>query len=177
MPAVSHSFRVRWMNYEYNELQGFRGTFDRAVQDWSRPNDTGSVNHIWSISPTMLNELLVTASVDRVYIGVETARGVHRRSVYGIDYPYIYPDRKEIFDKIPTVTINQFNEVDGGPYPAQSAGPIYVISNTLTKIWGSHTLKVGGVFERSGQNDFDQINVTGVPGGTNNQNGRFIFTD
>ena len=116
-------FRVRWANYEYDELQGFRGTFDRAVQDWSRPNDTGSVNHIWTISPTMINEFLATASVDRVYIGVETERGVHRRSAYGINYPYIYPDRKEIFDKIPTITIGQFSEVDGGPYPAQSAGP------------------------------------------------------
>ncbi|MDX1981619.1 MAG: carboxypeptidase regulatory-like domain-containing protein, partial [Bryobacteraceae bacterium] len=177
LPTLNHTFRVRWMNYEYNELQGFRGAFDRAVQSWSRPNDTASVNHIWTISPTTINEFLVSASVDRVYIGVETERGVHRRSAYGINYPYIYPDRKEIFDKIPTITINQFNEVDGGPYPAQSAGPIYVISNNLTKIMGSHTLKFGGVFERAGQNDFDQINVSGVPGGTNNQNGRFIFSD
>jgi hypothetical protein len=177
IPSASHAVRVRWMNYEFDELSAFRGTFDRAIQTLDRPNDTASVNHIWTISPTMLNEFLVTASVDRVYIGVETERGVHRRSAYGINYPYIFPDRKEIFDKIPTITINQFNEVDGGPYPAQSAGPIYVLSNTLTKIWGSHTFKVGGLFERAGQNDFDQINVTGVPGGTNNQNGRFIFSD
>jgi len=177
LPTVNHTFRVRWMNYEYDELQGFRGTFDRAVQEWSRPNDTGSVNHIWTINATTINEFLATASVDRVYIGVETARGVHKRSAYGINYPYIYPDRKEIFDKIPTITIGQFNEVDGGPYPAQSAGPIYVLSNNTTKIINNHTLKFGALFERSGQNDFDQINVTGVPGGTNNQNGRFIFSD
>lgn len=177
LPASNHSIRARWMQYEYSELQGFRGTFDRAVQDWSRPNDTGSVNHIWTINATTINEFLATASVDRVYIGVETARGVHKRSAYGITYPYIFPDRKEIFDKIPTVTIGQFNEVDGGPYPAQSAGPIYVLSNNTTKIINNHTLKFGVVFERAGQNDFDQINVTGVPGGTNNQNGRFIFSD
>lgn len=177
IPTAKHTFRVRYAQYEYTELQGFRGTFDRAVQDWSRPNDTGSVNHIWMVSPTTINEFLATASVDRVYIGVETARGVHRRSAYGISYPYIYPDRKEIFDKIPTVTIGQFNEVDGGPYPAQSTGPIYVLSNITTKIVSNHTLKFGATFERSGQNDFDQINVTGVPGGTNNQNGRFIFSD
>ncbi|MFN7937263.1 MAG: carboxypeptidase regulatory-like domain-containing protein [Bryobacteraceae bacterium] len=177
LPTNNQTVRLRWMNYEYNELQGFRGTFDRAVQDWSRPNDSASINHIWTISPTMINEFSISASVDRVYIGVETARGVHRRSAYGIAYPYIYPERKEIFDKIPTITINQFSEVDGGPYPSQSAGPIYVISNNLTKIIGSHTLKFGGVFERAGQNDFDQINVNGVPGGTNNQNGRFIFSD
>ena len=42
---------------------------------------------------------------------------------------------------------------------------------------GNHTIKFGGFFERAGQNDFDQINVSGVPGGTNNQNGRFMFSD
>ncbi|MCY4189105.1 MAG: TonB-dependent receptor, partial [Bryobacterales bacterium] len=67
--------------------------------------------------------------------------------------------------------------VDGGPYPAFSSGPIYQISNNLTKIVGNHSIKFGGRFERAGQNDFDQINVAGVPGGTNNQNGRFVFDD
>jgi len=47
----------------------------------------------------------------------------------------------------------------------------------VTKIVSNHTFKFGGLWERSGQNDFDQINVSGVPGGTNNQNGRFIFQD
>src|SRR5438309_7818189 len=41
----------------------------------------------------------------------------------------------------------------------------------------NHTLKAGVLFEKSGENDFDQINVQGVPGGTNNQNGRFAFLD
>ena len=31
--------------------------------------------------------------------------------------------------------------------------------------------------EYSGQDDFDQINVAAIPGGTNNQNGRFEFLD
>jgi hypothetical protein len=177
LPTTNQTVRFRWMQYEYNELQGFRGTFDRAVQQWSRPNDTASINHIWTINPTTINEFLIAASVDRVYIGVETARGVHRRSAYGINYPYIFPNNKEIFDKIPTVTLANFSEVDGGPYPAQSTGPIYQFSNNTTKIMGSHTIKFGVYFERAGQNDFDQINVSGVPGGTNNQNGRFIFSD
>ena len=33
------------------------------------------------------------------------------------------------------------------------------------------------LYERSGENDGDEINVNGVPGGTNNQNGRFQFSD
>jgi hypothetical protein len=67
--------------------------------------------------------------------------------------------------------------LDGGPYPAFSSGPIYQIQNTTTKIVNNHTFKFGVRFDRQGQNDFDQINVTGVPGGTNNQNGRFTFSD
>ena len=32
------------------------------------------------------------------------------------------------------------------------------------------------MFEYSGEDDFDQINVQPIPGSTNNQNGRFQFT-
>jgi hypothetical protein len=177
MPVFSHTFRIRHQNYSYTALDAFRGGLDRAVTDWSRPNKTASVNYIWTIGPTMVNEFLATASVDRVYIGVQREGGRFERSRYGIDYPYLFPERKEIFDKIPTITVSNFVEVEGGPYPARSAGPIYQVSNNLTKISGNHTLKFGGLFEHSGQNDFDQINVRGVPGGTNNQNGRFTFDD
>jgi hypothetical protein len=40
-----------------------------------------------------------------------------------------------------------------------------------------HTFKGGVVIEYSGENDFDQINVQPIPGSTNNQNGRFEFTN
>ncbi|MBI3282254.1 MAG: TonB-dependent receptor [Acidobacteria bacterium] len=177
LPTDKHTFRVRLQNYSYTALDAFRGGFDRAVTDWNRPNKTGSVNHIWTINPTTVNEFLATASVDRVYIGVQREGGRFVRSQYGINYPYIFPERKEIFDKIPTVQIANFATVDGGPYPSRSTGPIYVLADNFTKIINSHTLKAGFSFERSGQNDFDQINVSGVPGGTNNQNGRFVFED
>ena len=42
---------------------------------------------------------------------------------------------------------------------------------------GRHTFKAGIVVEYSGQDDFDQINVQPIPGSTNNQNGRFQFTN
>ncbi|MCS6952723.1 MAG: carboxypeptidase-like regulatory domain-containing protein [Bryobacterales bacterium] len=176
-PSSNHAFRFRHQNYSFTQIDAFRGGTDRAVTDWNRPNKTASLNYIWTISPTFINEALITASVDRVYIGVHREGQRFARSKYGINYPYIFPERKEIFDKIPTVDISGFAVLDGGPYPAFSSGPIYVYSNNMTKIAGNHTFKWGVSYERSGQNDFDQINVTGVPGGTNNQNGRFVFTD
>lgn len=175
LPVEKHYFRFRWQNYSLYHEDAFRGNFGIAPSVLDRPNDTASLNYIWTISPTVINEALVTASADRVRIAVlET--GLYQRSGYGISYPYLF-NQKEIFDKIPTVNIQQFQEVDGGPYPSASAGPIYNISDNLSWIRGNHTIKFGGLFERSGQNDFDQINVQGVPGGTNNQNGRFEFRD
>jgi len=42
---------------------------------------------------------------------------------------------------------------------------------------GRHSFKTGIFVEYSGEDDFDQINVSAQPGDTNNQNGRFEFTD
>jgi len=114
-----------------------------------------------------------------VFIYVDTSKGMYKRGQYGISYPYIYQDgTKEIADRIPTVQIGGgYVTLDGGPYPSSSKGPVYVFSDNITKIWRNHTFKAGFSFERSGENDYDQINVSGVPGGTNNQNGRFEFSD
>ena len=176
-PTQNQVFRFRHANYAYTALDTSRGYADYAITDWSRPNKTASLSHTWTLSPTMINEFLVSASVDRVYIGVDRTGERYLRSRPGINYPYIFPERKEIYDKIPTIEIPNLGTIDGGPYPSQSTGPIYQVSNNFTKIWNNHTFKFGGLWERSGQNDFDQINVSGVPGGTNNQNGRFIFND
>lgn len=176
-PTQNQVFRFRHSNYNWTALDSFRSGFDYAITDWSRPNKTASLGHTWTLGPTMINEFLVSASVDRVYIGVDRTGERYLRSRPGINYPYLFPERKEIQDKIPTIVIPTLGTIDGGPYPAQSTGPIYQISNNFTKIAGNHTFKMGFLFERSGQNDFDQINVSGVPGGTNNQNGRFEFND
>jgi hypothetical protein len=176
-PTSNQVVRFRHSRYEWTSVDAFRGGFDFAVTDWSRPNRTASINHVWTLSPTMINEALIAASVDRVYIGLDQTGQRFLRSTRGINYPYIFPEPKEINDKLPTVEIQNWASIDGGPYPAQSTGPIYQFSDNFTRIWRNHQFKFGGYFERSGQNDFDQINVTGVPGGTNNQNGRFVFTD
>ena len=114
-----------------------------------------------------------------MFIDVFTDSGLHKRSRSGINYPYVFPDGKEIDDKIPTVNISSggFSSFDGGPYPAFSAGPIHTWSDVSTLVRGRHTFKAGVQVEYSGEDDFDQINVNATPGGTNNQNGAFTFTD
>ena len=68
-----------------------------------------------------MNEASYTYSLDQVFINVFQS-DLYKRSKYGITYPYIFPDNKEIPDKIPTITIANFTEIDGGPYPVFVAG-------------------------------------------------------
>jgi len=169
--------KFRGVNMAINSLDAFRTNFDYAITAFNRPNKTGSLSHIWTLSPTMINEFTVSASADTVKIAIDTTGERYLRSKSGINYPYIFSEPKEIQDKIPTIEIPNLGTIDGGPYPSSSGGPIYQLSNNFTKVSGNHTFKFGFLWERSGQNDFDQINVNGVPGGTNNQNGRFVFND
>ncbi|MGE0131813.1 MAG: carboxypeptidase regulatory-like domain-containing protein [Blastocatellales bacterium] len=176
-PNEQHAIKYRLSLFHFIQTSAFRGGTDRAPQIIDRPNQTTSFNWTWTLSPTWISETLVAGSRDQVHIFVDTRGNKYQRSQYGINYPYIFPT-KEIFDKVPTINgVDQFVDIDGGPYPASSTGPIYQFSNNWTNVRGSHTIKFGGYFERSGQNDFDQINVSGTPGGTNNQNGRFVFSN
>jgi len=176
VPSAGNQVSLRGSFFHWKSVDAFRGTFPIARTDWNRPNETIAGSWTSTFSSSLLNEATVAWSRDRVYIEVFRGTDAYLRSRAGINYPYIFPG-KEIEDKIPTINISNFTEVDGGPYPASSFGPIWTFSDNLTWIKGRHNFK-GGVFvEYSGEDDFDQINVAGQPGDTNNQNGRFEFRD
>jgi hypothetical protein len=179
-----HRLRFRAMNYAYLEYQPLDGGTDRTPKFFNRPNKTASLDYVWTISPTKVNEVLITASHDLVLIPVDTAHFFDRTQACAgspvpcsLNYPYIFPDGKLIPTRIPTVNMSPFSGLSGGPYPSHSAGPIYTASDSFTWIKRNHTLKFGFAFERSGENDNDEINVQACPTCTNNQNGQFLFTD
>jgi hypothetical protein len=171
----NNQFMFRFQRSNWAAIDAFRGTFPLARTTWERPNRTESFNWTSTIRSNLINEVTYTHSLDEVFIGVKTDTGMHSRTRTGVNYPYIFPVGKEIDDKIPSVNVDNLTALDGGPYPASSAGPIHTFTNTTTMVKGRHTLKGGVVFEYSGEDDFDQINVSAVPGGTNNQNGQFAF--
>jgi hypothetical protein len=168
--------QFRRLNYSFWEYQPLDGGTNETPKYFNRPNQTNSLNYVWTISPTKVNELLATVSLDDVYIPVDQANFLDRTTV-GLNYPYIFPQGKLIPTRIPTVNMAGFSTLNGGPYPSHSSGPIYDLSDSFTLVHGSHTVKVGGLFERSGENDNDEINVSACPTCTNNQNGQFNFTD
>ncbi len=177
LPNEKNHIEFRRTDFSYLEYQPFDQGSGLTPKYFNRPNQTNTLAWISTISPTMINEARATVSLDDVYIPVNESAPGFNRSTLGIDYPYILPIGKDIGGKIPTVNVPTFYGLAGGPYPSHSTGPIYTASDSLTKVWGNHTIKVGFSFEYAGENDEDQINVATVPGGSNNQNGTFTFTD
>jgi hypothetical protein len=179
LPNEKHHIEVRKSDLAYFESDPFDQGTNETPKFFNRPNQTNTLAWTWTISPTLINEARGTFSLDDVYIPVNTsAIGFNRQSLADpITYPYLFGS-KDIAGKIPTINLNDsFYSLAGGPYPSHSSGPIYVGTDSITKVWGNHTIKAGIYFEYSGENDEDQINVNTVPGGANNQNGNFTFSD
>jgi hypothetical protein len=168
--------QFRRLNYAYFEYQPLDGTPTETPKFFNRPNQTNSLDWVWTISPNKVNEVLATASLDDVYIPVDTPNFFDRTKA-GINYPYIFPAGKLIPTRIPTANISGLTGLTGNPYPSHSTGPIYTVTDSFTWIKGSHTMKFGFYYEKSGENDNDEINVAACPTCTNNQNGQFTFTD
>ena len=179
VPADAHHIRFTVLSQHYDQLVPFAGNFDRTPQQWDWPNQVGVLHYTWTISPTLVNDATFSASADHVTITTDLSSGLYNRTNYGINYPYLFgAGSKQIPDKIPTINLANFTTLDGGPYPSHSGGVITNLADNLTKVLGNHTLTFGGLWERTGENNFDQISVSSTtPGATNNQNGQFIFTD
>ncbi|MGH9161369.1 MAG: TonB-dependent receptor domain-containing protein [Vicinamibacteraceae bacterium] len=169
------AFRGTHIPYRFNTVRGST----RYDELWSRPNRTAALSLTSTLSPTLLNELTVSASSDGLgEIATDPACGARcRRSTYGVSYPYLFPaDAKLDPEKLPTLEVTGLSDVDNGPYPGRWSGYTYALSNNMTKVMGGHTLKWGVFIERSGQNDQIQFTEADAPA-TNNENGAFRFFD
>ena len=179
LPAPGQQLRFSFLHYTFYQDNPFAGNFNRTPQIWHWPDEVGVLHYTWTISPTMVNDITASGSADHVTITDDLSSGLYNRSNYGINFPFLFPaGQKLIPNKIPTIEIANFTTLDGGPYPSHSGGEVISIADNLTKVVGSHTMNFGGLWEYSGENDFDQIDVSSTtPGATNNQNGLFTFTD
>jgi Carboxypeptidase regulatory-like domain/TonB-dependent Receptor Plug Domain len=174
--------RVYFTFWEYQPLDG---NTNETPKFFNRPNQTNSIDHVWSISPTKVNEALFTFSLDQVYIPIDAPHFLDRTQgaaqgpgLFGLNYPYIFPASEKLLPtRIPSVNMSNFSTLNGGPYPSHSTGPIFEVSDSFTWIHGNHTFKFGGLFEHQGENDNDEINVQACSTCTNNQNGQFGFSD
>src|SRR5262245_32476026 len=173
-----HHFTFRATHIPWRFSSPFEGNLDRFLALWSRPNSTGAVSLISTISPTFINEFTFSGNSDgKGTIDANPACGDKcKRSTYGINFPFLFPGTKLFPEKIPNTSITGFSGFDLSPYPGSWAGFVYSWANNTTKIINNHTVKFGVVVERSGQNDFIQHTTASAPA-TSNQNGSIRFLD
>ena len=174
---ANNMFTYRYGKYSWTAVDAFRGTFPFARTDWDRPNTTQTVE---------LDEHDHEHLVNEAELYLLARPGVHQRvperplqAQRATASPIRTSSRRtrRFRTRFPTITIDSFTEIDGGPYPSSSQGPIHSSADSATWVKSRHTFKGGIVLEYSGEDDFDQINVQPIPGSTNNQNGRFEFTN
>ncbi len=170
------SFRSTLIPWEFDSP--YEGNLDRFHALWSRPNRTGAVSMTSTMSPTFLNEFTFSANSDGLGSILPDTRcgALCERKTYGINYPYLFPGTKWFDQKVPTILIQNFSNMDEGPYPGTWSGFVYAWSNNTTKIIANHTLKWGIFLEHSGQNDHIQFTTATAPA-TTNENGLFRFQD
>jgi hypothetical protein len=177
LPATKHAIHIRARNYAYQDSAPFGTNFDLYPVIKNRPEQSGSINWTYTPTSTLVNETFFTFSHDRLTTGIGLDSGRWDRTKYGINFPYAFSGQKDIANKIPSVDIPSFTSYTGTPYPSFFAGPVYNWANNTTKVAGKHTIKFGVLFERAGENDKDQIDFFNPPGGADNQNGKFAFSD
>ncbi|MBV8844350.1 MAG: carboxypeptidase regulatory-like domain-containing protein [Bryobacterales bacterium] len=103
------------------------------------------------LSPTMTNEINVGSSHNAN--NIDEATNVLRRSTTGINLPVLYPNAPQN-DFLPSVTFNG-TRITAGPTIGTSNAPFHAINTTvditdnLTKVSGSHTIKAGVYLQRS----------------------------
>ncbi len=186
VPNDKNYIRFRLTHFFYHEDNPFSAAYDTVPRLYDRPNQTGSLDWVKTFSDKMTNEVFISASHDAARLSIDTTGAAYNgkgpayaRDTYGINYPFLFPGTKDLPTKIPTVafaTNSQITAMDGSAYPSHSQGEIFDYADTFTRVIGNHTIRAGFLYERSGENDRDQIAFSATTTGqTNNQNGQFVF--
>ena len=117
----------------------------------TRPGKSLAGGVTWVISPSMTNEAnwgYTKNNIDIVEVG-----NVLRRKTSGVTLPLLYPNALQD-DYIPNATFNGSHLANSPTFvtndaPFHNYNTSIDISDALTKIWGSHTIKTGIFLQRS----------------------------
>ena len=101
---AKNSFVYRYGKYNWVAIDAFRGDVPYARTDWDRPNTNQTLSWTSTLSNTLVNEASYTYGLDEVFINVLES-DAYKRTTYGVTYPYLFPQNKEIADKLPTISI------------------------------------------------------------------------
>ena len=143
----------------YLTSQGRNAWLNPSTQVTTGPNDF--VNVTYSASPTLVNELLVSFSgFDQQTTLTQSSLEKIQKSTTGYNLGQLHPTNNPL-NLIPAASFGAPNSADIGyytKYPFSGTNYNYSLTDGLTKVWGQHTIKVGGDLQLS---NFSQPNHGG----------------
>ena len=128
---------------------------------------SGVFNVTYVISPTVVNEFIFGA-----HRNFESAEGVNaedlakfNRATAGINIPQLYPG-KNPYNLIPVATFGGVPMAPSftydGRFPIRGAGPVFSLTDNISKVWSNHIVKAGFFGERVKDYKGEQSNFSGT---------------
>ncbi len=110
------------------------------------------------LNPRTVNELVFGYSDYRERFEV-LGDGV-KRSAYGFAFPEVFSGNR--LDRIPNINISGYTGLSGSGHPTFVTTPTLILRENFTKIFGSHTFKMGFYLESMKMNELNQANDNGT---------------
>ena len=178
----AHRLTARLMLDHYTLTDPY-GTFiggglPTVPTDRNRPGRNIQLNHNWTISNSLLNEVKFNYSGNGQ--SIDPVGDTWKRSTYGFQFPQIYPAGGTYEDSIPTGSVTGFAGWLSASNALISPTKDFALAETLTWLKGAHTVKAGllGIYNTKKQNGRSPYagNVTFSASGNPNSTGN-AFAD
>lgn len=158
-----HTVYGRYLHDDYDLIEPF-GTFINAQlptipTNRLRPGYSYQVAHTWMIKPNLINEAKINASWNGQRI--PPVGDAWKRSTYGFAFQQLYTNGGRYEDGIPDVNVVGFASFRGPSASLLSPTTDIAISDNISWIKGSHTLKSGLVVIRNRKDQNGRPNYTG----------------
>ncbi|MFN7931630.1 MAG: carboxypeptidase regulatory-like domain-containing protein, partial [Blastocatellia bacterium] len=162
------------LDYKFNDKHSL---FGRYLRDWfddtsstlpydlraTRRNPSLMLAHIWTIAPTLINDVRASFSQSRT---LEAPQGNEwKRETYGISYRQLYDDGLYP-NGLPTVSVVGFTGFGGTSNHLRFNQSDFTISDNLTWVKSRHTLKTGLLFLYPVNKQQGRASAANIPNGT-----------
>jgi hypothetical protein len=114
------------------------------------PAFNGTYNLTTTLSPTLTNEFVFGASQNNLTLDPSTGDGSYSGLGLSFPLPYPYPARQWWNISFGGIPAQNFAGTAGySQFPYKNSNTTFDIYDNLSKVWGSHTMKMGFYFQRS----------------------------
>jgi len=153
-PAHRLTARVMLDHYTLTDPYGtfIGGNLPTVPTDRNRPGWNLQMNHNWTISNNLLNEVKFNYSGNNQ--SIDPVGDNWKRSTYGFQFPQVFPDGGTYEDSIPFGSISGFAGWNSASMALISPTKDFAFTETLTWLKGAHTVKTGvlGIYNTKKQN-------------------------